>query len=151
MARRTLAERFWAKVRQQPSGCWLWTGQVDREGYGLVTSKPRQSAHRMAWTLTRGPIPAGKLVRHYTCNNRQCCNPSHLRLGSHQQNMNDMVNSGRSKRGTAASGAKLTPTEVAKIKRLKMDEGLSDKALGSRFGVSHTTIWRLCRGLTHRK
>ncbi len=54
----SLEARFWAKVRKG-RGCWLWTGTRDGRGYGRIKidGRPR-AAHRVAWTLTRGPIPA---------------------------------------------------------------------------------------------
>jgi hypothetical protein len=51
-------------------------------------------AHRVAWTLANGPIPAGMHVLH-TCDNPPCCNPGHLWLGTQADNMADMARKGR--------------------------------------------------------
>ena len=61
------------------SGCWLWTGGIDGDGYGvfsIVNYKP-VSAHRFAYELHRGPIPEGLTIDHL-CRVRCCVNPDHL-------------------------------------------------------------------------
>ena len=52
------------------------------------------SSHRYAWELWEGPIPNGMNVLH-RCDNRRCCNPAHLFLGTQQENMLDMYAKGR--------------------------------------------------------
>jgi len=66
-------------------------------GYGTLKWNRRYwYAHQVAWMLTHGPIASGAFVLH-SCDTRTCCNPGHLRLGTHQDNMDDMVSRGRSK------------------------------------------------------
>jgi hypothetical protein len=66
------------RITVSESGCWLWTGEMNRNGYGRVRSDgKRVMAHRRAWELLRGPIPTG-LVLDHLCRNRHCCNPAHL-------------------------------------------------------------------------
>jgi hypothetical protein len=65
-------------------GCWLWTLSPDAYGYGRIGwtvrgINYRVYAHRLAWWLAHGPIPAGLTVDHQ-CHTRMCCNPAHLRL-----------------------------------------------------------------------
>lgn len=52
-------------------GCWLWVSSIDQQGYGM------SRAHRVAYTVLRGPIPAG-LVLDHLCRVRNCINPDHL-------------------------------------------------------------------------
>ena len=106
-----LSERFWSKVEMGP-GCWRWTAALAPTGYGMIGRGPRQGtayAHRLCWELTVGPIPAGLYVLH-RCDNRWCVNPDHLFLGTHRDNIDDMVAKGRAPgfRGqhSAASRAK---------------------------------------------
>lgn len=87
------------------SGCWEWQLGKDRVGYGRLKvqlgsrSEFRYtSAHRYAWELFRGPIPAGLNVLH-RCDNRPCCNPAHLFLGTQKENIDDMHRKGRGPRG----------------------------------------------------
>lgn len=74
--------------------CWEWQGGKCRDGYGtLRDSRKAQgdtlSSHRVAYALFNGEIPDGMHVRH-TCDNPACCNPNHLELGTHADNMRDM-------------------------------------------------------------
>ena len=86
---------FWARV-ERGSGCWPFQGARTAPGWhGSVTYHGRRIvAHRLAWTLARGPIPAGLLVLH-RCDNPPCCNPDHLYLGTQRENMRDAAAKGR--------------------------------------------------------
>jgi len=86
-------ELFWKKVEKSDKGCWLWHGKPNADGYGLYT-RHGLLAHRMAYILTHGPIPGNLLVLH-SCDVRHCVRPDHLRLGTHQDNMEDMRKRGR--------------------------------------------------------
>ncbi len=97
LSREQWSDRFWAKVhRGARNECWAWKGTAIRPcfyrgypdiQYGTVktplcwrTLLPTTAyAHRVAWTLTFGPIPHAMTVDHI-CHNTLCCNPAHLRL-----------------------------------------------------------------------
>lgn len=81
-------ESFWARV-DQSGECWNWTGNTNGR-YGRVEWKGRTvGTHRLAYELTIGTtIPDGQFVLH-SCDNPLCCNPDHLRLGDHAENMRD--------------------------------------------------------------
>jgi hypothetical protein len=88
--------RFWAFVKKgTPEECWEWTGYRHEEGYGVFTVNSKQKkAHRLTWEFVFSPIPDGLEVCH-KCDNPPCCNPSHLFLGTHVDNISDMINKGR--------------------------------------------------------
>lgn len=107
----SMPARFWPKVERagrSARDCWLWTGRL-RNGYGAIMLNGRWvGAHRVAFALHRSiPLPdRSTLVRH-TCDNPPCCNPRHLRPGTHQDNQRDAVRRGRhwwQKRTTAVCG-----------------------------------------------
>ena len=97
------AERFWAHVGKTDNqdDCWHWNSQLKR-GYGwfkITVNKHRHEyiASRVAAHLSGIEIK-DKLVLH-SCDNQSCCNPKHLRSGTHQDNMNDAKERGRMRGG----------------------------------------------------
>lgn len=77
---------FWAMALISGS-CWLWQGQIERNGYGRAWFKgKRRSAHRLAYELTKGQIPHGLTIDHL-CRNRACINPAHLEAVSMRTNV----------------------------------------------------------------
>lgn len=91
MDQRTI-DRFQSKVRPDPTGCLMWTAGVDKDGYGrfsLTTTPGRYvevKAHRFAYELAHGPIPAG-LVLDHLCRIPGCVNPDHLEPVTHAENI----------------------------------------------------------------
>lgn len=108
---RTLAERIEALSIPEPNtGCWLWLGAIHRDGYGVLCAgggnrPPILRAHRASYAQKNGPIPDGLFVCH-KCDNPLCVNPAHLFLGTHRDNMRDMVAKGRSTFGDKNPSAK---------------------------------------------
>lgn len=96
--REDLATRFWAHVTRGER-CWEWQLHRTPNGYGQVKAHGRTTtAHRVAWELTYGPIPDGLFVCHH-CDNRTCCRPDHLFLGTCQDNHDDAKRKGRTLTG----------------------------------------------------
>lgn len=84
----SLEERITRNIQKDPSGCWLWTYQLDTKGYGVIGVPGRQSyrAHRLSYEVFVGPIPEGLQLDHL-CSVRACVNPDHLEPVTHQENL----------------------------------------------------------------
>ncbi len=148
LMRRTVpvADRFWPRVRKT-AGCWEWTGRRYPRGYGAFTIGGRGvQAHRVAWELARGLIPAGMLVCH-ACDNPPCVRPDHLFLGTQSDNMCDMAAKGRHPypRGEDHHQARLSNADRAEIRRLYAAGGVTQAAIADRFGVCPSHVSRIVR------
>lgn len=75
-------------------GCWEWQRSITWDGYGQVTGLGEHRAHRLAYRIFKGTIPANRIVCH-KCDYRPCCNPDHLFLGTYTDNCQDAVAKGR--------------------------------------------------------
>jgi hypothetical protein len=95
-------------------------------------------AHRLSYELHHGPIPTGAVVRH-KCDNPSCVNPSHLIVGSHQQNMADMVSRKRQTLGTRNVQARLTDDDVRQIRALAAT-GVRHTEIAPRFGITRSAV-----------
>ncbi len=86
---------FWSRVEKTDT-CWLWTGALQRDGYGHFHRVKTISAHRYAYEQLVGPIPDGMDLLH-TCDVRNCVRvgPGHLHLGTELDNVREMIARGR--------------------------------------------------------
>lgn len=141
----TLEQRFWDKLKVGNSGeCWEWQAALDDKGYGQIWSKgTAQSAHRVAWEIMIGPIPKDMNVLH-RCDNRKCCNPRHLFLGSQWDNIVDMIRKGRGNPpvGINHPNSIFTEEEARDIKF----SSLSTKELAEKYGKGLPTIINIRNG-----
>lgn len=148
--RRPIAERFWEKVDRSggPDACWLWQG-VKSGKYGQIWHQGKNEyAHRVSYLLNIGPISDGLFVCH-ECDNRLCVNPAHLWLGTHDDNMQDMVDKGRSapQEGSQNHSAKLTDADILQIRELA-GEGVRHADIAKRYGVHRATVSYIVGGKT---
>lgn len=134
-------ERFSALV-DRPAGldvCYLWTGCRDSKGYGRIKFAGRTvKAHRIAYVLAFGFIPAGLVVRH-RCDNPQCVRPNHLQLGTNRDNTRDRVERGRGAIGEGNGMAKLDAEKVNDMRR-RAREGATYVELAREYGVTHIAV-----------
>lgn len=123
------------------SGCRIWTGAKDRDGYGAFWGR---RANRVAWERRNGAIPSGLMVLH-ACDDRACVEGSHLMLGSNTANLIDRDRKGRQARGEGNGNAKLSADQVADIRSEKAS-GKASSDLAASYGVARSTINRAARG-----
>ena len=130
---------FWRNVAVGADNtCWLWLGPKVG-GYGIhLEAGKRRRAHRVAWELTYGPVPAGQVVAHF-CGNAACCNPDHMFTGT----PGDVAGRGAS-RGRCRT--KLRKEQVVDIRRRYRGGGVTLAALAEEFGVSPSVLSRIIRG-----
>ncbi|MBX3048618.1 MAG: HNH endonuclease [Anaerolineales bacterium] len=136
------SKRFWSKVQIGPeTECWNWTASTQSKGYGSfgIGGGKTALAHRVAYQLTKGPIPEGLLVRHH-CDNRICCNPAHLETGTIADNNRDAVLRGRTAKGERNGRAKLSMEQVAEIRRLRNEESLKISELAQAYKMHPKSI-----------
>lgn len=151
------AMRFHGKVDSScQDGCWPWRDVPMPNGYGNFWVKPaKYNAHRVAFFLANGDFDPTKIIMH-TCDNRRCCNPAHLKLGTHTDNMRDMFFKGRCyqsthpetmARGSRTAGSKLKEEDIPVIRRL-LAEGNTLTEVGKQYGVSKSSMYCLRKGKT---
>lgn len=149
--RPSAVDRFWAKVDRSggPDACWLWTGSKTG-GYGQFHAAAGTfvMAHRFAWELTNGPIPAGLRACHQ-CDCPQCVNPAHLFLGTQADNVADCIAKGRRGvtpiKGERSWNAKLTDDAVRDIRR-RCAAGEEQRAIAAEYGISESTLSQIKNG-----
>ena len=126
-----------------PSGCHIWTGGINDQGYGLIRDGKRHArAHRIAWERVNGPIPDGMVILH-RCDVRCCVNPHHLQVGTQADNMKDMERKGRRRGlvgvfGSKQGSAKLTDDDVRQIRKLA--EVMTQDEVAALFGITRSNV-----------
>jgi hypothetical protein len=149
----SFADRFWSRVEKADGdACWEWTASKFPGGYGRV-ALPRKNgsaqeldgAHRIAWLLVNGPIPLNLWVLH-RCDNRSCCRPDHLFLGTHQDNMADMRAKGRAAIGAGVRPvtAKIEPQAIVEI-RSRAAAGESHRAIARSLQLDRRKVDRIVK------
>lgn len=129
--------------RGGPTSCHEWTGPTFSDGYGHMGGV---GAHRIAYSFKHGALPKGAVVRH-RCDNPKCCNPTHLEVGSHQDNRADCVSRGRQARGVNHGHAKLSASQVRFIRT--HHKGWSHAKIAEKYGVSRSVITKIKNGSTY--
>lgn len=160
VAYRTERDRFYGYVdRGADEECWIWLGPLRSNGYGQFnltspkgTVRRSVAAHRYAMSLVAGWEAIDSMLVCHHCDNPPCCNPAHLFIGTHTDNMQDCLAKGRhgfgrtSRPGESSKIAKITEAEAREIIWARA-AGETCKALGERMGLSPVHVWRIGKGL----
>lgn len=111
--------------------CWPWKNKLNKKDgrpYFTVAGK-RRPAYAFVIETTTGQDQGSSLVIH-SCDNPICCNPSHLSYGTHQQNMDDMVE--RNRHGL--------PRIVVRAIRNLLAKGTSQQEIAELYGISREAV-----------
>lgn len=154
--------RFWQHVdkRGGEASCWNWCASFVQVGYGHFGRDNRKTelSHRMAMILSGHEIPGGMFVCH-KCDNKKCCNPNHLFIGTPKDNVVDMFSKGRQQsylnlsrgndhysrknpkalaRGSRHGNSKLTDSLVREIRERSKSESI--RSIAASIGMSATPV-----------
>ena len=143
----TPEERFRRKYAVNPeTGCWEWACYRMPNGYGILAigKKLKVRAHRWSYEHHKGPIPDGMLVCH-SCDNRRCCNPSHLFVGTPKDNSQDMARKGRGASTRGTNRQRITPPMALNL-RVMYARGKPLSELANIYGITEKYAGDIVKG-----
>jgi hypothetical protein len=132
---KSVLDRLMEKVSPEPNtGCWLWVGCADKDGYGFIRVDGKNiKTHRASIELHSGvKLVPGQLVCH-RCDTPSCVNPDHLYVGNNARNQQDAAVRRRGAR------IKLSVDDVLAIRRRRAN-GERPVDLAREYGVNETSI-----------
>lgn len=103
-------------------------------------------AHRISYEKTTGKNIAGFIAMHI-CDNRKCCNPNHIAIGTHADNQADKVSKNRQAKGEKNGASLLSEISVLEARKKYKDGGETYKSLADKYGVSRDTMQKAIRGI----
>lgn len=147
----SIEERFNSKYVPEPnSGCWLWLGATDSRGYGQIRFNNKTSqAHRVSYMLYNNCILDELCVLH-TCDNPICVNPEHLKLGTQQDNLQDMYNKRRNVKGEKSNFSKLKKHDILEIRNKYSSGHYTQRDLAKEYNITQPGIWAIVNNINWR-
>lgn len=123
------------------TNCWNFKGQIV-QGYGKLTYKNKKYfAHRLYYEIFKNKkIPENMVLRHL-CDNKKCCNPDHLEIGTKQENAIDKLS-------ITKTGNKLKEKDVLYIRNNFNNTKENYEVLMKKFNISRTTVYDIIQRKT---
>lgn len=136
-----VVERFWSKVeRSDPDACWNWVASKNRDGYGRFRwLKVKKQAHHVSYYLQNRTWPTYLL---HECDNPACCNPAHLKEGTHLENIRHRDSKGR--------GRSFKNTAVAPRVKQMIALGMRNRDISKALGIRNDAVSRIRHGQIYR-
>jgi len=134
--------KFMEKFEYSENNCWEWKACKNYGGYGVMrVNKINILATHFIWIFLHGDIPDNKIICH-RCDNPGCINPSHLFLGDHNDNVQDMIKKGRARkaRGIAVNTNKLNENQVIEIRKMYFENNIMQKDIAKKYNVTPNAI-----------
>ena len=142
------AFRFRGRYTITKTGCFVYSGACDRDGYPSFSYKNKRiRGNQLSWVLIHGPIPEGMQVCHI-CDNPGCINPTHLFLGTTQENTKDRDLKCRQARGEKQAFCKLNPEIVLKMRGDYFQRGKSIRTIAAAYNICFATAREAIQGIT---
>ena len=137
-----------SKEEDRNTGCRVWTKGLDSKGRPHAHwGRRRRKAHIFAFELAGGELLRGTVLRH-VCNNPRCCNPDHLLVGTHAENMRDKAVSGISA-GERNYNAAVSDAVACDIFRARGKGSTAE--IAARFGVSLKVVLSIWNGHSYAR
>lgn len=123
--------------------CWLWEKTVNKNGYAILYHSKSIKLHRYSYEYFNGKIENGLYVCH-KCDIRNCINPNHLFLGTHKDNMDDMIKKDRHNvaKGESHYCSKLKCNDIYEIK-IMLQKGIRIVVIAKKYHVSPGAISKI--------
>lgn len=107
-SRKPILDRLMSKSFFNEYGCQIYTGSLDRSGYGVFkVGKRNLGAHKVMYIMTVGDFDQDKYEMLHSCHNPACINPKHLSVGTHKENIYQTI-----ERGTFFGGKRKIPKRL---------------------------------------